>query len=446
MMNYDVIVIGGGVAGYSAALKCLENGLKTAVVSSGQSALHFSSGSVDLLSHSPVTGQLVEFPMQEIEALTESKPEHPYSKLGVSHIRKSMDWYCSLMEKEGLPLTHQQNYANHMRITSMGTLKATWLSQPYVQQIDFSFDCLKGIKRIVLLSMPGFRDFQPQIAQGNLARYGQFRDIEVVTEAIDIAGFAEVNRNPNEFRSIDISRILRNDKEFKELVTQLSSIASKDDLVVMPAMMGNGDGLELLHQLKIETGLTFHEVPTMPPSLLGIRIEDLMMRTFIRNGGSLLKGDEVLGGKLKEEEGELTVTSLSTKKMAEIEISAKHYVLASGSFFSKGIVAHRTHVVEPIFDLDIQEVGEREQWSQPEFFTQEPHKFLSFGVKTDKNFHPSIAGKRVKNLFCAGAILANYNPVAHGCGSGVAISTACYAVDNILAELKCEKPLVEAYS
>uniref|UniRef100_UPI0025B6922F FAD-dependent oxidoreductase n=1 Tax=Aeromonas caviae TaxID=648 RepID=UPI0025B6922F len=48
-MKFDSIVIGGGMAGLSAALRLAEAGQKTLLMASGQSALHFSSGSVDLL-------------------------------------------------------------------------------------------------------------------------------------------------------------------------------------------------------------------------------------------------------------------------------------------------------------------------------------------------------------------------------------------------------------
>lgn len=443
MINYDVIVIGGGVAGYSAALRCLENGLKTAVVSSGQSALHFSSGSIDLLSNSPETGAPVEFPFDEIEKLPQQLPRHPYSKLGVKRIKEAMTWYQETMTKEGLPLSALDTQANHLRITTMGTLKPTWLSQPHVQKIDFGFESLKNVKRIIMISIEGFRDFQPQIAQDNLKRYAEMNNIKILTKQINTSGFTSTSRNPNEFRSIDISRILRDESQFLELANQLLAAATPEDLVVIPSVMGNGDGLKLLNKMAEHTGLTFHEVPTMPPSLLGIRIEDVMMRAFIRNGGSLLKGDEVLGGEITEENGNLKLVNLKTQKMKELTISADHYVFATGSFFSKGIIAHQNSIEEPVFGLDLAETGKRAEWFQKSFFAKQPHAFLSFGVEADERFIPSINGQKVTNVFCAGSILSDYNPVAHGCGGGVAISTAHFAVDNILSERETEMQLKE---
>lgn len=438
MMNYDVIVVGSGVAGYSAAIKCLEHGFKTAVVSSGQSALHFSSGSIDLLSHSPRTHQAIDNPWQEIDSLAESLPDHPYAKLGRKKIELAMEWYQAMMNTAGLSLTPTHSQNNHYRITTLGTLKSTWLSQPYVQKIEPDFSNLSEFKSVVMISIDGFRDFQPQIAQSNLQKHPAFRHLTVKTAKVYLSAFSKINRNPYDLRSIDISRLLRDDAQFQEFADQLLNIATPDDLLIMPAVLGNGDGLELMNRLSQYTGLNLHEVPTMPPSLLGIRIEDSMMRTFINHGGVLHKGDEVLGGQFSQHNGELTLTSIQSKKMGDMDLIARHYILASGSFFSKGLIANQYGIEEPVFGLDTEVTGDRKEWHQHDFFTRTPHPFLSFGVTTDNQFKPSIKGQVISNLYCIGAILSGYNPIVHGCGGGVAISTAYSVVEQIAQDLRSE--------
>ena len=86
-MRFDTIIIGGGLAGLVCGIKLQKAGKKCAIVSAGQSAMHFSSGTFDLLGRLP-DGTEVESPLKAVPSLPS---EHPYSILGIDRVKKYAD-------------------------------------------------------------------------------------------------------------------------------------------------------------------------------------------------------------------------------------------------------------------------------------------------------------------------------------------------------------------
>jgi glycerol-3-phosphate dehydrogenase subunit B len=437
-MKFDSIIIGGGIAGYTAGLRSLEAGLKTAIISNGQSALHFSSGSIDLLSHTP-TGKAIRNPAAIFDKFTNEFPHHPYSKVGKQTVFESLNWYKNILTTAGIPLLQQEDGDNHLRITPLGTLKSTWLSQPYIHQLPMRLN-EHTIKRIVVVQIDDFRDFNAKMVTDNLVQIPEFEGVEITHTSVAIDGFSGLKRNACELRSIDIARILTNESEINALATKLKAIATQDDLVVIPAITGNGKGLSVLNKLHALTQLTFHEVPTMPPSMLGIRLEETMIDLFIKAGGMLLKGDQVTHGDIAKDNNssndELSLKRIYTRNLESMPLTADNYIFASGSFFNKGLIAQHDKLQEPVFNLDMNSNQARSTWYNPQFFAPNSQPFLSLGIKTNHNFNPMLAGKVITNLFCAGSNLGGYDPIAEGCGSGVAISTGYHAVNHLLQNTK----------
>lgn len=425
-MKFDSIIIGGGVAGLSCAIRCAEAGMKTAVIAAGQSALHFSSGSVDVLSRLP-NGEQVSEPFSSFGDLKDQCPSHPYSKLGELQCREAINWYQDVMARCGVYLTAQADEKNHYRVTPMGTFRSTWLSQQTVHQFPQE-QLVQGLAEIALVTVDGFRDFQPQLAADNLSKLSAFEGVKIKTAAVELPDFDNMQRNPCEFRSIDISRVLRDETKLHAFAKSMIQQVGKADLVVLPAIFGNGDGAATIKLLEGLTGFKICELPTMPPSLLGIRLEEAMKSHYKHLGGLILAGDEVLNGEFDNHR----LVKIFTRNHEDIPLVADHFLLASGSFFSKGLSAQRHEVSEPIFGLDMADSTHRDHWYQPQFFTPQSHPFMKMGIDCNNQLNPSINNQVINNLYCAGAILAHYDPVQEGSGSGVAISTGYYVAQQMI--------------
>lgn len=437
-MKFDTIIIGGGLAGLSCALRCLEAGLKTAVIASGQSALHFSSGSIDVLAKTP-DGKHVIDPIKAIASFKDSYPTHPYAILGKDTVSRALIWYKEKLSDIGVPLRPLLNGHNHYRLTPLGTMKSTWLSQSFVHPFPMKLEN-NTVKKMVLITIDGFRDFQPKLAQDNLKLIPELSNIEITTASIFLSAFKELKRNHCELRSIDLSRLLAKRENLKEFAHALQQHANPGDLVVIPAIFGNGTGLALLKEIETLTQLTLCEVPTMPPSLLGIRLETSMKNAFINQGGTLFNGDHVVNGEFTYVDKKDPIHSyyllkrIFTKNHRDFPLQAKHFVLATGSFFSQGLKASVNSMQEPIFGLDMDQTASRTDWYNSAFFSPQSHPFLSMGVKTNAQFKALKSEHVIDNLFCAGSILSGYNPILEGCGGGVAISTGFHAAEVIIKQ------------
>ena len=132
----------------------------------------------------------------------------------------------------------------------------------------------------------------------------------------------------------------------------------------------------------------------------GLSLHPTERAKYIAAGGAILPGDSVIAG---EFEGN-TLRRVFTRNLGATALEADNFVLATGKFFSKGLVSTMDGIAEPIFGCDVLFNPDRTAWVNPNFFAPQP--FEQFGVKTDEAGRVSIQGRTVSNLYAAGEVLA----------------------------------------
>lgn len=414
-MKFDAIIIGGGLAGLTCGIRLSKEGKKCLIISSGQSALHFSSGSFDLLNS--IQGKTVDSPMAAIDELINNNSEHPYAKIGKDKfVKYSQDAKQFLIDGE-IPVLGDAD-KNHYRITPMGLLKPTWLSVK-----DFATSQSQSSlpwKKVSIFNITGFLDFHPNFIADEFRKLG----VESETYFIDMPELDILRRNPSELRATNISRLFDNKASLANLSDIIKKGSQNCDAIIFPACIGLD--ANTVDEISKIVGKPIYLIPTFPPSIVGIRTQQTLKRYYEKLGGVFMLGDTVTGIELENDRA----TKVYTYNHGDIPFIGSNIILSTGSFFSQGLVASRDRIFEPILDLDVDYNENRQDWYTKDFF--EDQNYQRFGVKTNDRFKAFKGGTVIENIYAVGAVLNGFNALKEGCGSGVSILTALYVADEIL--------------
>ncbi len=416
-MKYDSIIIGGGLSGLVCGLQLVQSGRRVAIISSGQSALHFSSGSFDLLGALP-DGAIVDSPVEGVKRLVEMAPSHPYAKIGVEEFESLACRAEALLYSSGVAVSGSPKQ-NHYRLTPMGVLKSAWLTiDGYVRSEQAESLVWK---RVALFNAEGFLDFYTQFIADELRKRGT----TCLVHTFNLPALEPIRNNPTEMRSANIARIFDNEANVDALASVIANEAGDCEVVLLPAFLGIANG-KVLEALRQKSGREIYVVATLPPSVPGIRAQLALRRAFERAGGVYMLGDTVVDYDMADGR----IVKIYSANHNDIGFEADDYVLATGSYFSRGLETDRKGVREPIFGLDVDAATDRGEWYRRDLFEAQP--FEKFGVATDAMLRAVKCGESVENLYVCGAGLSGFNPVKEQCGAGVSMLTALRVADNIL--------------
>lgn len=418
MASVDVVVVGAGLSGLTAALDLAEAGARVEVIARGHAATHWTAGGFD------VAAPLGVATSADGVARLARALGHPYAVLrrdvapGLAGLRRTLS-------AEGLDYLGELGDPIRPVPTAIGGTRRVAIL-PAGQAAALA-PWASG-ERLVVCGPAGFKDFWPEAVATSLARPAVWGDAEARPERVDgiavaLPGLAE-RRN---LSALDLARFFDDPAWRADALGRIAAaaepLARRGALRIgFPAVLGlTAHAAVLDDAARILPGPIF-EIPLVPPSIPGLRLYGALRAALRRLGGRLVVGEPVVG---VEVERRRVVRVAASAAVRERVVRTGGLVLATGGIAGGGIIGQPDgRLEEPLLGLPV-EAPAGDEWLAADPFDRAGHPLERAGIRTDEDLRPIDARGRVvlDNVAVVGALLAGQRYLAERCGDGVAIAS-----------------------
>ncbi len=394
---YDAVIIGGGISGLMASLWLATKGRRVAVVSKGDPMCCLSTGCIDVLGHT-------DSPLKDMKKLPSS---HPYRMIGQDAVEESLIFFKEIMETVGLNYTGDPS-RNTEILTPIGTTKTTCFV-PTTMQVSFDLE----EEYIHVISFKGLKDFYPSyiISRKKNASFSIF-DMDV-------------------YNTMGLAHAFEEKAFLGRFIRMIRDLEVPNAKIAIPAVLGLRSPGRITEEIRMETERDIFEIPTLPPSIPGLRLFRGLKKAFFEKGGHIYWGKEIAS--IEKSGNKIEAITLAGEGKPT-RVHGKAFLLATGSFISGGLYATReSKAYETVFDLPVYMPDKRHKWFNDDFF-KTGHPIERAGIQATESLRPKDS--EYENLFVSGSILAFSEIMKYQCGHGLGISTGVTAAKHMDGYLK----------
>lgn len=417
----DIVIIGGGFSGLVAGWQAAKNGKHIRVITKGWGTTHWHSGCVDVLNT-----QNNENLKPAIEELIRTKPNHPYAIVGIQNLVTALDAFKLLCASSNYPLEGSLEH-NWLLPTALGSFRPTCLAP-----VTMVAGNLNNSSPVLLLGIENYYDFSPCLAAENF----KARGIPSICETINTP-----HLKSKRFITNRVLAELFEIPEFRqEFISEIRQVLSNNKRmgvkrIGLPAVLGINNSWNIHKELESHLEMQVFEIPTLPPSIPGIRLHNLLIRAIRESSGRVFEGMQVISAEFDEKKIHYVSSEAASRKKIH---RAYSYVLATGGFLGGGFTLTPEQLAqELIFNLPITMPAKGEKWFNSEFLSTYGHPLNQCGIQINQQFHPidQNNNRLYENLYCIGSTLAHYDPIVEKSLEGVAISTGFVVGNQINIDL-----------
>lgn len=402
----DVLVIGGGLAGLSAALVAAERKKKVTLITEGAGTLPLSGGVIDVLARSAANKKIVS-PKDAIPFLSDG---HPYGKIGLTTLEESIAHFLAVTKKYGLPY-HGSLDKQIPVATAIGTIKPTCLAP-----VSLDASPLFAAQKIVVAGIRSLKDFFPALLPKNLKNFVGDKEFVVTHVDLNLKGKRDITM-------LDVARKLDTDDGIREFAERLAPFAGEGTVFLTGQFLGT-DGESVAKKTAELVGAPVIETVGLPPAVNGLRLQKIYMRALDEANVEIIRAAKAVSAVT---DGNLCRVVKVRAAAREKLYAAEKFILATGGFYSGGITMKRfDEPVETVFNLPVSFVSGEENWADADIFADAEQGFALTGITVDSSMRPVDKNFRriFDNVFVVGKNLGGYDYCFEHSGNGVALSSA----------------------
>jgi len=406
----DITVIGAGPAGLFSAVLARQRGAKVRVLAAGIGTTHIMPGRIGILDAQGDLGQA-------LAAWVRSHPAHPYALAGLDSLEEGLGALRALCREAGLQLAG--GLGRNLRLpTAAGAV----VPAAYAPE-SFAAGDLNRPGPVVIAGPAGWRDFYPGLCAGNLRRQG-FEAEGVTFELPEIHAIKFDNIATGLARLFDRAEVR------ERVAAQIKARLGASYRVGLPAVLGLDDYPNAWRELQDRIGAAVFEIPTLPPSVPGIRLYNVFKNALARMGTPVILNMPVERGLVEGRQ----VTGVAVRNVVrETVYRAGAVILATGGLYGGGITSdHHGQLRETAFGLPVAGPAGMGDWFGDRLLATD-HPIHYAGVRANRLMQPVDEGGAAlyDNLRLAGRVLAGYNGGCEGSTEGAWIATATRAVTSL---------------
>jgi glycerol-3-phosphate dehydrogenase subunit B len=341
---------------------------------------------------------------------------HPYQLAGIEALQDALAFLTSITLADNLHYEGRLT-RNFALPTAAGMLRATAFAPRSLTR-----GTLKPSDSVAIAGFQELRDFYPSYAAQNLQHQGIDVQDVLMLPLIEIPLSRDIY-------ATDIARRFDNSAWREAVARTWKPRLTGIRRLGLPAVLGLEDHHVVYETLQEGLGIELFEIPTLPPCVPGIRLENILRNNVMKSGVKFIEGSTVIGRIDAKARGKRVDGVVLHSTGGPRIYSAEKVLLATGGFMNGGLVGRQNgHVHESVFDLPVSFIEDRINWTAASPMESQPYEL--FGIRVDDHMRPlGVDGPLFENLFAAGGLLSGADRTREGSRQGIDLATAHRAVE-----------------